>query len=609
MKKFALAAALCLMAFAANAQTWIRINQVGYLPGDTKVAVMISTGDTNGDFKLCRASDGKVVLKGKGKKADASKWALKSGWRLDFSSISAEGSYYISSNGVKSPVFRIGADVYDGLADYLLVYMRQQRCGFNPYTGKECHQHDGYITYHPVKEGQHIDVTGGWHDAADYLQYMTTSSTSIYHMAFAYKYTEDKSVFKDEYDAMGLKGANGIPDIIDEVKWGLDWLDKMNPAPREMYYQIGDDRDHTGGFRLPCDDCVNYGYGEGTGRPVYFVTGKPQVAGKRWGRINRTTGVSSAAGKFASTFALGADVIREWYPDFAQKIEGKVKDAYDFAVEEPGNTQTACVVSKYFYEEDSFVDDIELAAATMYRLTGDKVWKDRAAYWGELEPVSPWMSNGRGPGKEYHHYQWYPFINLGHYLLASGSDEAVSAEFAGYMREGLKDMRERAGNDPFMHGVPYLWCSNNLTSAAVTQAQLYELATGDTEYHEMEAALRDWLLGCNPWGTTMVCGVPFRNFEEGYDYPAHPQSSYTALTGETTWGGLVDGPIYNVLFKERAGGVASKDDPFAALNNGIAVYHDIVNDYASNEPTMDGTAGLAYYFAQKEAEGNSQKSK
>lgn len=605
MKKILLAVILCLCALTTSAQTWIRINQVGYLPNDKKVAVLISTGETNGEFSVFSAIDDKLVFSGKGQQADPSKWALGSAWRFDFTPVQQSGGFYISSNGVKSPIFRIGSDVYDGIADYLLIYMRQQQCGYNPYTDTECHQHDGYILYHPTKEGQHIDVTGGWHDAADLLQYMTTSSTSTYQMAFAYKYTQDKSIFKDCYDDMGRKGANGIPDIIDQVKWGLDWVDKMNPAPREMYYQIADDRDHAG-MRYPKDDQVDYGYGPGLGRPVYFVSGEPQVAGRKWGLMNRTTGVSSAAGKFASTFALGADVIRPWYPDFAAKIEGKVKDAYDFALEKPGNTQTACVVSKYFYEEDTWVDDIELAAATMYSLNGEDYWKKQAAYWGELEPVTPWMEKGRGPGKQYHHYQWYPFINLGHYLLANSSDTEISKEFSGYMKQGLLDMQQRAGNEPFMHGVPYLWCSNNLTSAAVTQAQLYRKATGDTSFVEMETALRDWLLGCNPWGTTMICGLPDTPME-GYDYPRWPQSSYTSLDGKTTYGGLIDGPIYNILFQERAGGVLKNGDPFEALNKGIAVYHDTVQDYASNEPTLDGTAGLTYYFASLEQEGRLQK--
>ena len=603
MRRLLLLAVLPFVALVADAQTWVRVNQVGYLPKDVKVAVMISTEPgVSGKFEVRNAVTDKVVFKGEGRKADPSKWALGSAYRLDFSSITEEGGYYIVCGGSSSPVFPIGTDVYEGLADYLLVYMRQQRCGYNPYTDAECHQHDGYIVGHPSRDGEHIDVTGGWHDAADYLQYMTTSSTTIYQMAFAYKFAKDKTVFKDEYDAMGRKGSNGIPDIVDEVKWGLDWLDKMNPAPKEMYYQIGDDRDHVG-MRYPNDDKADYGYGPGEGRPVYFVSGEPQQRKKG---VNRTTGVSSAAGKFASTFALGADVVGEFYPEFASKIMGKVQSAYDFALEKPGNTQTACVVSPYFYEEDTWVDDVELAAATMYNLTGEDSWKNEASYWGEQEPVNPWMEKGRGFGRFYHHYQWYPFINLGHFLLASSSDKAVSEEFAEYMKDGLECLKNRAGDEPFMHGVPYLWCSNNLTSSAVTHANLYRRATGDESYLEMETALRDWLLGCNPWGTTMVSGIPFAQMP-GYDYPEDVHSSYRKLDNVPTWGGLVDGPIYNVLFKERAGGALGRPDDMAALNEGIAVYHDQIGDYASNEPTMDGTAGLAYIFADLEQQGRDQK--
>lgn len=584
---------------AVNPQNvWIRINQVGYLPDDIKVAVLISSEQkTSGSFKVIDAATGKVVLKSKGVAADASKWALQSAWRLDFSAVTAEGNYYIESNGAKSPILHIDSNCYDGMADRLMIYMRQQRCGDNPFHNRLCHQNDGYVVYHPTKNGQHIDVRGGWHDANDCLQYMTTSSTSIYHMAFAYKFTEDKSIFKDEFDAAARPGANGIPDIVDEVMWGLDWLDRMNPAPKEMYYQIGDDRDHKG-YGAPYQDNVDYGYGPGEGRPVYFVSGEPQVTWKKTGKVNRTTGVSSAAGKFASTFALGADVIEQWYPEFAKKIRDKVKSAYDFALEKPGNTQTACVVSPYFYEEETYYDDIELAAATMYSLTGEDYWKNQASYWGEMEPVSPWIEKGRGPGKVYHHYQWYPFINLGHFLLASGPDKEIGGEFAGYMKQGLLDIRERAGEDPFMNGVPYLWCSNNITSAAVTQAQLYRRATGDGQFREMEAALRDWLLGCNPWGCTMLSGFP-EKMEEGYHNPTESSSGMRGVAG-----GLVDGPIYPDIYGDRIGVHLTREDLFEKFNRGEAVYHDDRGDYSSNEPTIDGTASLAYYFASLEAESH-----
>lgn len=601
--RFAFAVMALLLVQSVFGQQWIRVNQVGYLPADKKVAVFISTDDAaGGEFFVYNAVTNNVVYKAKAEAAsDAAKWGMKSAFRLDFSTLANEGGYYISFNGAKSEVFKIAPDVYDGLADYLLIYMRQQRCGYNPYNDAVCHEHDGYIVDHPTRSGEKIDVTGGWHDATDYLQYLTTSATTTYHMMFAYNQQKDKSVFKDEYDAAGKPGPNGIADILDEARWGLDWLMKMNPEDRVMFNQIADDRDHAG-FRVPYKDSVDYGWGRGTGRPVYFVTGKPQGLGK-W--INRTTGVASTAGKFASTFALGAAIFNDIDKNFAEQMMVKAGQAYRFAEEEPGNTQTACLVSPYFYEEDTYTDDIELAAATMYSLADSSGWPmsdgaewlKKADYWGELEPISPWMELGKG-----RHYQFYPFINLGHYYLAASKDAKVSAKYREFMRQGLECLRKRAEGDPFMNGIPYIWCSNNLTSAAITHARLYNEVTGDATYIEMETALRDWLLGCNPWGTTMIVGYP----AGGSDVPLCPHSSYTVVSGDLTYGGLVDGPVYRSVFEERAGKSLTKEDAFAVFNTGIAVYHDDLGDYASNEPTMDGTAGLTYYFAAMENLGKQQ---
>ncbi len=570
----------------ANEQScngWVRVNQAGYLPGDIKVAVFISTEKAGALFEVYETLSGKLVYKGAGKAVNAGRWGMKSAYRLNFSAVTTAGGYYIVCNGAKSPDFRIGNDVYKGLADYLLVYMRQQRCGDNPYTGELCHMDDGYIVDHPTRSGEKIDVTGGWHDATDYLQYQTTSATALYHLMFAWLQQKDKSVFNDKYDARGRKGSNGIPDILDEIKWGMEWLMKMNPEDKVMFAQIADDRDHAG-FRLPNKDKVDYGWGPGTGRPVYFVTGKPQGLGKY---KNRTTGVSSVAGKFASSFALGAEVFAQRDPELAKKLRVKAEEAYRFAEEVPGNTQTACMVSPYFYEEDTYTDDIELAAATLYNYTGSDEWKKKADYWGELEPVSPWMELGRG-----RHYQFYPFINLGHFYMAKSDDPKVSAKYKEFMKMGLESLKNRAADDPFIYGVPFLWCSNNLVSAAITHAALYREATGDSSFLEMETALRDWLFGCNPWGTSMIVGYPASG-----DYPDSPHSSYTKVNGDLTYGGLVDGPIYRELFLERAGKSLTKPDSYAVFNNGAAVYHDDMGDYSSNEPTMDGTAGLCYYFS------------
>ena len=93
----------------------------------------------------------------------------------------------------------------------------------------------------------------------------------------------------------------------------------------------------------------------------------------------------------------------------------------------------------------------------------------------------------------------------------------------------------------------------------------------------------------------------------GYDSPTNPHSSYVLVNGDLPLGGLIDGPIYNQLFQDRAGAALTREDAFAALNNGIAVYHDDIGDYSSNEPTMDGTAGLVAYAAALEARGKACK--
>ena len=573
------------ITIVANGSSWIRINQLGYLPQSVKVAVFISDEPLKlGEFQLVEAATERIVFNGLPVNCDGTKWGMKGAARLNFSRFSKEGRYYIKAGGSRSPEFQIGMDVYRGTADYTLKYMRQQRCGYNPYLKDSCHTHDGFIVDHPTKTGQIIDVKGGWHDATDYLQYVTTSANAVYQMLFAY--SKNPEAFGDQYNAAGLPGADGVPDILNEARWGLDWLIKMNPDSAEMYNQIADDRDHKG-FRLPNKDTASYG--NGLYRPVYFVTGKSQGLRKF---KNRTTGVSSTAGKFSSAFALGAAIFQKSDPEYSKRLAQKARQAYSFGLTDLGVTQTACVVSPYFYEEESYVDDLELAAAELYRLTGESYYQQQANYWGQLEPVTPWMEKGSA-----RHYQYYPFVNMGHAIQANGIGP-ISKTYSGFMNKGLKVILERGKTDPFLNGIPYIWCSNNLNVAAITQARLYFEATSDTTFQEMEAALRDWLFGCNPWGTSMICGLPAKGVS-----PRLPHSSITFLKGETTYGGLVDGPVYNEIFHGHIEVKLYNKDVYPQFQQGTAVYHDDIGDYTSNEPTMDGTASLSFYLSFLEKEG------
>lgn len=581
-----------LISFQVDAMEVIRINQMGYMPHSVKVAVYLSDKNTGAKtFQLFETPSGKQVFKGKTEVASAEIWGQKTALRLNFSSVKQSGGFYIKVGKCVSPSFHIGGDVYKGTADFILNYMRQQQCGFNPYLNDSCHTHDGIIVDHPTRRGQRIDVRGGWHDATDYLQYTTTSANAIYQLLFAYQ--QNPSVYNDKFNANGKPGSNGIPDILDEARWGLEWLLKMNPAKNEMYNQVADDRDHQG-FRLPTKDTLG-GYGLGKYRPVYFVTGKSQGLGKY---KNRTTGVSSTAAKFSSSFALGASVFKAFDPKLSDQLHQKSIEAWEFAQSDLGNCQTACMVSPYFYEEDNYVDDMELAAASLMPLEKETDFQKQANYWGALEPVTPWMELNRA-----RHYQYYPFVNLGHALLAQSTDAIVAAQFIALMKEGLDDLKKYAGDDPFRIGVPFVWCSNNFVVAAVTQARLYRTISGDKSYEEMEAALTDWLFGCNPWGTSMICGLPSNG-----DFPQSPHSSITYILKQNTIGGLVDGPVYANIYQSLIGIRLIDEDEYADFQHGKAVYHDDMGDFSTNEPTMDGTASLSYILSSLEAEGaNNQK--
>src|SRR5690606_32307693 len=129
------------------------------------------------------------------------------------------------------------------------------------------------------------------------------------------------------------------------------------------------------------------------------------------------------------------------------------------------------------------------------------------------------------------------------------------------------------------------------------QSQMYHKLTGDTDFLEMEAALRDWLFGCNPWGTSMVVGLP----GDG-DSPLSPHSSLLVLEGYQTYGGLVDGPVYGSIYNSLIGIKLTQGDSYAEFQSDLVVYHDDVGDYSTNEPTMDGTASLIYYLSSLEVQ-------
>src|SRR5690606_1750569 len=159
-------------------------------------------------------------------------------------------------------------------------------------------------------------------------------------------------------------------------------------------------------------------------------TGRPQgIVSAR----NRATGYASTAGKYASALALGAQLFSARDSAFAAILASKARAAYELGRRYPGACQTAPGGAPHFYEEDNWVDDMELGAAQLHSLTGEVRYLDEALEYAAQEPVTPWMGADTA-----RHYQWYPWHNNGHREVWRIGDDDARRQMTGYYREGIE---------------------------------------------------------------------------------------------------------------------------------------------------------------------------
>jgi len=572
----------------AAEQVYIRANQSGYSPADTKTAVAFSHGEMPGSFSLVDTNDGRTVFAGPARVIKDAPWGqFARHLELDFSAVKTPGAYVLRVGQSESAPVYIRPGAYGALVPACLDFMGQQRCGFNPWLDSLCHQLDGRSAYGPMTNGTYVDCRGGWHDAGDQLKYMITSGNATAQMLLAAQLNaRSKSrpaiLLDDRFDAFGHPRPNGVSDLLDEARWGLDWMLKMHPTTETLCHQVADDRDHIG-WRLPHDDLADYGWGKGSYRVVYFADGKPQGLAQY---KSDSTGMANVAGRYAAAMALAWQVFHEseQHRAFAEQCLQAGIEVYRLGRAKEGVQQGNSVKAPYRYEETTWADDMEWGAAELYRATRDRRYLDDAVRYARLAASDNWMGQ-----EQTKHYQYYPFMNAGHFRLYEFADKQLKRELAGYYREGIERCIKTGKANPYRIGVPFIWCSNNLTVALATQCLMYEMMTGDTQYRDFAAQQRDWLLGRNPWGYSMFTGI-------GAVSPRDPHLITVQITKRQVRGGLVDGPVYDRIFKSLKGVTIKEPDPLAEFQ-GPAVFHDDVHDYSSDEPTMDGTASAILLFA------------
>lgn len=564
-----------------------RFNQMGYFPHEKKTAVIFSKSPVNENFRILTREGQVVINQVKREPVTNGKWGtFDFYYELDFSGLRGDGEYYFQAitSGQQSQVFRISSNAFSDHQETLLAFMRQQRCGYNPALNVYCHQKDGMSYYGPMKDSTFVDVSGGWHDAGDQLKYLITSSYATAHMLMTYELYPDK--FKDHFNALGQPGSNGVPDVLDEARWGLDWIFKMHPEPDQLLHQVADDRDHKG-FKTPDNDNSDYGWGANSYRAAYFANGQPQGLRKY---KSMATGLANLAGRCAAAMAIASRIWEKDLKDtaFAARCRNAALSLYALGRAKEGYQQGNSVLAPYRYNEDTWADDMEWGAAEIYKITREAEYLDQAkAYALMSNTADSWTVKDTAD-----HYRLYPFINMGHYVLHGLVDKKFKKKLEGYYLDGIKYTLKRGQSNPFKIGVPFIWCSNNLATSLVAQMILFKKMTGNKRYDDFMLAQRDWLFGRNPWGTSMFSGIP-----EGGEFPREVHTSLYALKKLEIPGGLVDGPVYASIYKNLIGIRLDYPDEFAEFQNNFVTYHDDLGDYSTNEPTMDGTAGALLMMA------------
>ncbi len=522
----------------------IRVNSIGYFPDDPKKGLALTNHDLSGmQFEVV---GGESVLAAGPVGSDRGPYAsFDHLYELDFSSFSTEGVFHLQIDENRSDPFEISKDVYKSLIPLTIQFFQVQRCGVSAaIMHGECHTNDGVINSGP-KKGRSIDASGGWHDAGDYLKFYLTTAFTVDMMLSAY--LQQPEVFQS------VDGEK-TPAVLQEARVGLEWLDKMwqTGDASYLYYQVGDNSDHRR-WRMPEEDAPK------PARPVW-----PVDEGKG----------ANLAGKGAAAMAMAAviwgDKTEPFYDrDFSRDMLSAARSLYQYGRKRPA-VQTAAG----FYEETSSSDDMALAAAQLYRATGERDYlRDARAYAFEA---------GSAGG-----LNWDNLHALAHYELAR-LDPASLGQSVRFLEADLIPAEILAARNPFFTGADaFFWGVNENLAGLALEAMWYEDLTYNPRFRQVGRQQRDFIFGANPWG---VCWVSKGCLGR---MPGKPHHRIADLSGSSLPGFWGPGPVTLADFHAR-GIVLDESDGLALFQGESAVYHDDRADYMTNEPTITMNAiGLA----------------
>lgn len=211
----------------------IKVNQLGYRPHMVKVGKVSAPNLRLADprFRIVDLKTGRTVFQGQLRRVtDHDPFSGDAVWDADFTSLRQPGRYKLVVDGVgESFPFEIRDDLYDNLFRDAVRFYYLQRCGIalepkyaGPFAHEACHLGDRQALTRDGKEQR--DVSGGWHDAGDCNKYAPWVRYPLFLMLDLYDLRPN--AFRDGQLNIPESG-NGVPDLLDEARWELDWLLKM----------------------------------------------------------------------------------------------------------------------------------------------------------------------------------------------------------------------------------------------------------------------------------------------------------------------------------------------------------------------------------------------
>ena len=482
----------------------------------------------------------------------------------DFSNLRRAGNYYIQIPGVgKSWNFSVGSNVFERTYYLAMRGFYGQRCGtavdlgseFPGYSHPACHIRG---EFHPSsgKSGPRDNI-GGWHDAGDYGRYMVNSGVATGTLLWAWE------IYGPRLKSIQLaipETGNGTPDILNEVRWNLEWMLKMQDADGGAWHK--QTSTHFPGFIAPDKDTLPSEV-IGTGSAPYKST--------------------CATADLAAVAAIAARVYKPYDPQFAARALDAARRAWQWTEQYPNVTfRNPPGVTTGEYGDSNCADERLWAAAELWRTTGEAAYhqfflSNYAAYLPILD----------SPSRE--NWSMMAPMALRTYVLSrrKGADAKAKTAIRSRVLTAARAIVESTAANPYhvsLKPTDFVWGSNGIAAQYGVDLMIANMIAPNPEFVNAARDNLHYLLGRNTFSLSWVTQVG----QHSVMHPHHRPSGSGEQPGP--WPGLMSG-----------GPNASRQDAvLAALPPGLPpekVYADQTASYASNEIAINWQANLVFLLA------------